>query len=163
MNENNNVLGVHPSSRGFGWALFESAVSPFDWGTVEVRNRKEGAIMARFKHLLKRHKPAVLALEQFEGEPARRSPRIAKLAMRMAATARKRNIAVAILTRADIDLAFGGTGAKTRDEIAAFVARNVNALRDRLPKPRKVWDSEHPSRALFDAAACALTWYAQNS
>jgi Holliday junction resolvasome RuvABC endonuclease subunit len=143
--------------------LFESAISPFDWGTVEVRGRSHAAVLARFKHLLERQKPGLLALEQFEGEPTRRSSRIVKLARRMVAVAEEKRITVAILSRAEISAAFGGEGAKTRDEIAAFVARNVDALRDRLPMSRKVWDSENPSRALFDAAACALTWYAQNS
>jgi len=160
MDDNQFVLGIHPTTRGFGWALFESATSPFDWGSVEARGEKHKNTLARLGALLERYQPAVLVMEQFEGEASRRSRRIRRLASTMTALAKARNIKVAIFTRAEIAAALSGSGGRTREEIAQFVANNVGALRDRLPAKRKIWESERPNLALFSAAACALTWFA---
>ena len=35
----NFVLSIYPTSRGFGFVLFESSESPFDWGVKEIREK----------------------------------------------------------------------------------------------------------------------------
>lgn len=160
MDDNEFVLGIHPTARGFGWVLFEGAASPFDWGSVEARGQKHNKTLARLDALLDRYQPAVLALEQFEGESSRRGRRTKRLAAAMATIAKAKSVTVAIFTRAEIAATFSGSGGRTRQQIAQFVANNIDALRDRLPAKRKIWESERPNLALFSAAACALTWFA---
>jgi len=156
----NYVLGLHPSSRGFGWVLFEGRAAPFDWGTATIQGDKNPAALARFEELIAKYRPRVLALEAFDAQSARRAGRIRKLYRSVVHRAKTQGIDVRLYTRAQIGGTFAVVGAKTREAIAAAVADQVEALRPRLPKPRKIWESEHPSMALFCAAACALTHYA---
>ena len=152
------VLGVHPSSRGFGWALFEGPLVPFDWGTVEVQANKNAGSAARFTKLLDRYQPNVIAIESFDDGDTRRSARVRSLCRKLVAMAEARSITVHIYSRGVIGKTVAGNEAATREEIAQAVAERVAVLHSRLPEPRKPWQSEHPSIALFQAAACALTY-----
>ena len=154
------VLGLHPSSRGFGWGLFEGPLSPFDWGTVDIRSNKNARALARIEELLDKYQPSVLALEAFDEEAAHRSARVRRLYRGTIQRAEKRDIAVCIHSRTQTRASFADTGARTREEIALAVAKRVEALRPRLPKPRKIWIGEHPGMALFSAAAVAITYFA---
>ncbi len=154
------VLGVHPSARGFGWALFEGPLVPFDWGTVDIRSDKNARALARFEQLLERHEPSTIAMEAFDFEHARRSARIRKLCHGMIGRAEARGIKVRLYTREKIAKTFEAENAETREDIAAAVAGRIAVLEPRLPKPRKIWVGEHPNIALFSAAACALTYLA---
>jgi Holliday junction resolvasome RuvABC endonuclease subunit len=154
------VLGVHPTSRGFGWMLFEGPLSPFDWGTVEIEHDKHHGTLARIKKLSARYRPSVLILEEFEGEATRRARRIRRICHAIISAADDWEVAVAVYSRAQIQSAFATTGARTRAEIAHAVLTNVAALRYRTPPPQKPWIGEHPNTSLFSATACVLTHYA---
>jgi Holliday junction resolvasome RuvABC endonuclease subunit len=154
------VLGVHPSARGFGWALFEGPLVPFDWGTVDIRSDKNTRALARFEQLLDRYQPSALAMEAFEPENAHRSARIRTLGRGMVRRAEARGVNVRLYSRSQISKTFVDDNASTREEIAAAVAGRIAVLKPRLPKPRKIWVGEHPNIALFSAAACALTYLA---
>ena len=152
------VLGVHPSSRGFGWALFEGPLVPFDWGTVGARANKNESALSAFAKLLDKYEPKTLAIEAYDDKPSRRSARIRTLSRNLIGIADARDITVRVYTRAEIGKTLAGTEKPTRDGIAAAVAERVAVLHARLPDPRKPWQSEHPSIALFQASACALTY-----
>lgn len=151
------VLGVHPSARGFGWALFEGPLIPFDWGTFGAHKDMNFEALARFERVLKKYEPRVVALEAYEGDLSQRSERIRQLCKAMINMARACGATVHIVTRDEIAKTFGKTEKAARYEIAAAVAERIGVLRPRLPKPRKAWQGEHPNTALFAAAACALT------
>ena len=131
------VLGVHPSSRGFGWALFEGPLVPFDWGTADIRSDKNARALTRFEQLLEKYEPSAIAMEAFDFEHARRSARIRKLCQGMISRAEARGIKVRLYTRKQIGKTFAAENAKTREEIAAAVAGRIAVLQPRLPKPRK--------------------------
>lgn len=152
------VLGIHPSSRGFGWALFEGPLVPFDWGTVHVKGVKNSGALARFKKLLDQLEPAVLAIESFDYKDSQRSDRVRQLCRELIDLAEDRGIRVQVYSRSQIAKTFGKEDTGTRDEIASAVANRIAVLRSRLPKPRAPWEAEHPNLALFAAAACALTY-----
>lgn len=158
-NHPEHVMGLHPSSRGFGWILFESAESPFDWGTADVRNGDNDEALRRVAELFRKYRPAVLALEAFEGTRSRRSARIQGLYRSIVREARKQGVTVRIYDRAKLSEVL--SGALTRQQIAENIAQRFPSLRHRLPKPRKIWDSERSNTALFAAAACAIACFAE--
>ena len=155
---NHCVLGLHPSSRGFGWVLLEKCDSVFDWGTADVREDKNTEALNRIRHLLDKYRPRAIAMEAFADTASRRTARIRELCESIGAEAHRRNVAVRTYTRNEVHGAFRGT--KTRQEVAVAVARMLPVLKPRLPKPRKAWESERANTALFQAAACALTYFA---
>jgi len=145
------VLGLHPSSRGFGWVVFDAPLSPFDWGTTDIRGGNCKALL-RVDGILARYQPIVLALEEFER--SRRVLRTVRLCRAIVAHAEQRGIAIHRYTREDISAVL--RPARTRQEVAEVVAARIGELQSRLPKPRKIWDGEHPNMALFCATACVI-------
>ena len=153
------VLGVKPSYRGFGWAGFEAPFSLCDWGIEEQRRPTLAGSLAALEKLIARLMPEVLLLEAFEGPAAKRSAPTERLSRAMAQLAAERGVTVEVYTRGDVRACFAPVGARSRDQIAAAVARHLPVLRHRLPKPRKPWEGEDRRMALFSAAALALTHY----
>ena len=156
------VIAIHPTSRGFGWVLFEAPGAIATWGVVDVSNYKEDKnrrALARIGKLLERYSTSVLILEDFEHKPARRGARIKRLCRAMLRLAAHRGIEVRVYPRAAVNACFRSVGAKTRHEIAQAVALHVDALRHMLPARRRLWDPEHPRMGLFQAAALAITYY----
>jgi len=154
------VLAIHPTSRGFGWALFENPLVPVDWGLASVKKRRSAHSLARFERLLDLYKPQVVVFEQFDEHPARRTNRIQALCRRMIALASSRGMDTPVYSRDTIRESFEATGAKTRRAIALSIAEQIKVIRDRLPRERKRWDSEDVRQSLFDAVALALTYFA---
>lgn len=150
------VLGLHPSSRGFGWVLFEGHRSLLDWGVVDVR-AENAAALPRIEALLEKHHPSVLAIERHDGASIRRRQRIQRLYRAIVKCAEGKGVVVHSYSRNQISNSMNG--ARTREEIAAAVADSLSVLRPRLPKPRPIWIGEQSAMRLFCAAACALAYF----
>ena len=152
------TLAIHPFSRGFGWAAFEGPFTPYDWGLSTARRDKNAVCLRKIEKLIARLQPQTLVLEAFERRISARPARTARLCRAIVSLAADRGLEVALYSRVDVQAAFAPLGARTRDEIAAAVARHVDALRHRIPRARdKPWLWEDPRMALFSAAALILT------
>lgn len=156
------VLALHPTSRGFGWVLFESPLAPVDWGMASAKSGRNAKLLARFERLLNRYQPCVVVLEEYERETSQRRERIRLLCRSMQHLTLTRGIGVKVYRRSAVQACFGTIGAKTRYEIALAVAQHIEVFRKRLPPEPKVWIGEDARHALFDAAALAITYFALN-
>jgi hypothetical protein len=154
------VLAMHPTTHGFGWVLFESPLSPIDWGMASAREGRNAKLLARFERILARYEPAVLVLEVFEERGAMRSERIQHLCRNMIHLAACKGMDTPVYSRAVIRTVFASVGAATRYEIAQAIAQRIDAFNHRLPRYRKRWLAQDPRQSLFDAAALALTYFA---
>lgn len=154
------VLAAHPTSRGFGWVLFEGSEALVDWGIASAKEGRNAKLVARLERLLKRYDPAVFVLEGFEEDTARRNQRIQDLCRSMRNLAVSKGLRAPVYPRFAVQNHFAREGASTRHEIAQAVARCFDAIDHRLPRKRKIWESEDARQSLFDAAALALTHYA---
>jgi hypothetical protein len=112
------VLAIYPQSRGFAFALFESWLSPVDWGIHEARGpRKNAQILARINSLLELHMPDVIVLQDMSNPATRRVPRIQDLNRRIAELAHLRGIVIHKYSRALVlDHFMERDGARRRDE-----------------------------------------------
>ena len=153
------VLAVHPTTRGFGWVLFENPHTPVAWAVVHARAGREQQLLSRFERLLDRYEPAVCVLEAYEDGASRRSPRIQELCRAMVHETALRAIDTPIFDREAIGAAFASAKATTRAEIAAVIAERIKAFSYRLPPKRKLGNSDDARQCLFDAAALALTFF----
>lgn len=152
------IFALHATSRGFGYVVFEGPFAPYDWGTVGARGDKNGVCLQKLEKMLDRFMPETLLLEEARSV-ANRSDRIARLYKAIVALCVSRSIDVAIYTLGEVKACFASAGARTRQEIAETVARMIDALGHRVPKPRKAWQSEDRRMALFCAAALVLTHF----
>jgi len=152
------TLAIHPTSRGFGWIVFEGPFSPHDWGLALARGGdKNTKCLRQIEKLFSRFEPETVVLEAFGRRRSARADRIERLGRAIVALAKERGIEIAVYTRGEIKTCFASVGAVSRQEIAEAVSRHVPALHHRLPKPRRPWQSDHPRMALFCAAALVLT------
>lgn len=153
------TLGVYPTAKGFGWAIFEGPFAPYDWGIVRITKNKNSKCLELVDALIVRHIPDTLVLESFEPGQTRRTSRIVALGKALIAVANNRGIDVAVFSRSDIKACFATVGASSRQEIAEYIARHIETFSHRLPSKRKRWETEDHRMALFSAVALVLTHY----
>jgi hypothetical protein len=154
------VLTVYPQSRGFAFALFESWLSPVDWGTHEVRGpRKNAQSLARINSLLELHMPDVIVLQDMSNHGTRRVPRIQELNRRIAELAHLRGIVVHKYSRARVLDHFTERGVATKQKVAETIAKQVPAFGLYVPPERRPWMSEDPRMGIFEAAALAWMYF----
>ncbi len=156
------VLAIHPTSRGFGWIVFETPLVPLDWGLASAAPSRPARLATRFERILKRYEPAVLVLEEFEG-PSGRADRVQKVCREIIHLATFKGMDVSIFLRVEVQKTFGRPGTLGRHEIAQIIAEQIEVLSPRLLRKRKHYDGEQRGLALFDATAVALTYYANAS
>ena len=157
--ERSLVLGVHPTARGFGWALFESPVAIHAFAVYTASKEKNKGCVAKLEQLLDRHGPSTLVLEAFDRGTSLRSERVRGLCLSMVTVAAERGLELAVYTRGQVTDNFAEVGARTRQEVAEALARQLPALQARLPRARKAWECEDKRMALFTASALVLTHY----
>lgn len=154
------TLAIHPSSRGFGWVAFEGPFSPYAWGSVGSRGAgKNARCLRRIEKIVERLTPETIVLEAFERQNSVRRTRVTDLCRGIVALAAAQSIEVAIYSFGDVRQTFAHVGARTRQEIAEAVARQLPAFQRLVPRKRRAWDSEGHRMHLFSAAALALTNY----
>jgi Holliday junction resolvasome RuvABC endonuclease subunit len=151
---------VYPSTRGFGYAVFDGPEILVDWGVRSIRGaRKNPRSLKKIQDLLALYPPDALVLEDYRGEGSRRSRRIEKLTDAAAELAAKGRIPVATFSRGEVRTAFAEAGAATKAEIAHAIADEFPELEPRLPPVRKLWMSEDVRMNIFDAVALGMTFF----
>ncbi|MEQ1882728.1 MAG: hypothetical protein ABL878_17370 [Burkholderiales bacterium] len=143
-------------------AALETVMSgPFslvDWATRRALRDKNATCLANLTALLDRYDPHMLVLEDASQLP-RRSARINRLYQAIAGLCHSRSIDLAIFSRTDIHRCYAMAGARTWQDIAEAVGRQLEPLRNMVPARRKAWQSEHRRMAIFAAAAVAMTYW----
>jgi len=154
------LLAIRPTTRGFGWALFEGPLAPVDWGIAIAKRNKTAKCMARFEKLINQYRPSSIVLEKLEANTSPTGDRVRILAENMSGFASNRDIDALVYSRADIGEVLAHDKKATRRTVAYAVAEILPILRDRLPPARKLWQPEDGRQCLFDAAALGITHYA---
>jgi Holliday junction resolvasome RuvABC endonuclease subunit len=158
------VFAAFPSTRGFGYAVFEGPKSLVDWGVKSVRTRQKNlASLRKARELIAFYRPDVLVLEDYEGLGSRRAKRIQNLINLMTAHAAEERIAIASFSRSEVRACFSSTGSTTKQRIAESIAREFPELEPRLPPVRRIWMSEDSRMNIFDAAALGITFFHSRS
>jgi Holliday junction resolvasome RuvABC endonuclease subunit len=156
------VLGLHPASRGFGWAVFDGPARPVDWGITYLREDPGAGYRQRIRLLIERHRPEVIAVEAPSGALKAPSAGSRALLEAVVALAEEYGVELHRYGRPEVRRALLLDARASRDRIAEAVAASVAALSHRLPPPRKPWDAQKRPVSLFSAAALILTYYASD-
>jgi Holliday junction resolvasome RuvABC endonuclease subunit len=155
------VLSIYPTHRGLTYTLFEAPLTPIDWGLKRVTDKDKNARSLEIVvQLCKSLRPDTLVIEQSAPENSKRSERIRRLHALIAGFAEAEHLTLARYSRAAVKATFREAGAITRYEIAQAIASYLPAFEHRMPRVKKLWQSEDLRFSLFDAAALALTHFA---
>jgi hypothetical protein len=158
--QENLVLAVYPTSRGFGFVLFEGPESPYDWGVREIKEKHRNTkTVEAIKNLIDRYRPEALIIEATEERRYRRSSRIRKLYRMLAHLAATEYVEVYRFPEEAVRRHFEPFGARTKYETAQAIALQIPAFGHRMPRVRRPWMAADPRQALFDAAALGLVYY----
>jgi len=152
------VLAIAPSTRGFGFALFEGQGVLVDWGVKSVQGDKNRRSLTKVEEMIVHYQPEVIALEDMAEEDSRRSNRIRTLSRRISALAARFNVHIEVCSRKQIRQVFFANGGGTKHALAEILARRFpEELGLRLPPKRKPWKSEDCRMDIFDAVALAVS------
>ncbi|MCZ6774291.1 MAG: hypothetical protein O7G83_20220 [Proteobacteria bacterium] len=153
------ILSIFPSVRGFGFALFQGAWIPFDWGFRHVQGDRNRCCIEKVRKLIDEYAPDVLLLEDCAGEGSRRAPRVETLIDDIAAIATKKGITVERYSRFQIQECFAEYDAVTKYEIAQAISQSLPEFPPQLPPERKIWLPEDYRMSIFDAVSLIFTHF----
>jgi RNase H-fold protein (predicted Holliday junction resolvase) len=153
------IFALDPTTKGFGYAVLETPFRLVDCGLAHVSGEKESGAVARFEELLDQFRPDVVVLEDPAAPGSRRRPRVQKLLERLQETARERGITVHNISRLEVIECFSSPDKRaTKYSIAQCLAETFPELAAKVPRRRKIYQSEDERMATFDALALAVTY-----
>ena len=151
------VLGIAPSTRGFGFAVLEGKETLADWGTRSVPTDKNARSIAKVEDLITHYQPEVMVLQDHFAKDSRRPARIRVLIQGIIDLAPAHNVSVALFSRKQIDKVFFADGKGTKHARAEILAKRFpDELGFELPPKRRVTMKEDARMDIFDAVALAL-------
>lgn len=155
------VLAVQPYTRGFAFTLFEAPHSPVDWGLKVIRDGDRNALsIAALEKLIKVWRPDILLLMERAKERSSPSDRVLELRALIEKMAINLGLPVQRYSRDEIRKTFTCSGSLSRYHMAQELSKDIPALSEQLPPPRKVWDPEDPRMHIFDAAGLTRAYFA---
>lgn len=154
------ILAVFVNRIGFGFTAFEDGM-PVDWGAKDLRRRAHANGLVAFRTLLAWYRPCVVVMREYHRDRTHRGERAKALLRSMRAAARRRGTAVHRVSRQSVQECFAGVDAKNKYDVACEIVKRFPEFEDRLPRKRRLWESEEYGMGIFDAAAIALTYLSQ--
>ena len=153
------ILALAPTSRGFGFAVFEDPKHLIDWGVSEPRSNWEIQCRRKAKALIDFYQPEIVVVEDTSASGSRRGDRARVLMGELADTARDAHVGRVKIPRQQVLAAFERFQAHTKYEMAKKMVEWLPELKPRLPRLRLPWMSEDYRMGIFDAVALGLTFY----
>lgn len=154
--ENSCVLGIAPSSRGFGYAAITKLNGLVDWGVKVVKSgKKNERCVSHVAQLIEMYNPETIGLADCS-KNACRGKRIEALIQEIAALAQENGLTVQYLSQKQVSLKILRNDGGTKHQIATNLASKYSEeLSFRLPPRRRVWQSERYQMDIFAAVALA--------
>lgn len=153
------IFSLDPTTKGFGYAVFELPFRLIDWGLARITGDKYAGAVSHFENLLDRFRPDVVVLEDATAPGSRRNPRVRRLIDTLAKVARDRGVKVSTVARKAMLEHFAPDGEQaTKQSVARRLAEFFPELAPHLPPPRKPWQSQDERMAIFDALALAVAY-----
>jgi hypothetical protein len=153
------IIAIDPITKGFGFAVFEQPFHLVAWGVARVEGEKHAGAIAQFEKLLTDFRPDAVVLEDTAAPGSRRRHRVRRLIDDLLTLARKRDIAVHAFARSAVIDRFSSADTRaTKYSIAKQLTIHFPDLAQKLPPPRKPWQSEDERMSIFDALALAVTY-----
>lgn len=156
-----SALSVEPRSKGLGYVASDGDGALVDWGGCRAQAPRHKVYRSRTLKLMRGFGPDILLIEDCGAPSCRRRAKTKRLINLIASDAEREGILVIKIKRSDVLKRFCRYGGRSTFDLAEAVCAVHPVLGSRLPKPRKPWESEHYSTALFEASARLSTFYAQ--
>lgn len=153
------ILAIAVRSQRLGFVVVEGSIELIHWGMIYYERNQDARIAAAIKRiqtLFIRFAPSGIAIEKSQTDQAPCPENLYSLYRFIRRESFRRSIPVSMFTRIKVRSSFRDFGVRSKDDIAALLARMFPELQPRLPPKRKLWRREHFSMPLFDAVALAV-------
>lgn len=160
--KNNIVFSVYPNANGFGFVYMENARKLLDFGVVRINPISNRKVLKRIKRAIDYFRSSIVIVLNPEGKTSRTGNRVRKLITKIVAFAKEEELPIVQYSRDQIRDVFELFGTTTKYEISQILLKEFKELETKSPKKRKIWTSEDPNMAIFDALSLALTWFYLN-
>lgn len=154
LRDTRSIVGIDPTPRGIAFVFFEAG-ELLDWGHLEGEANDE-AQLALLDRVIDGCAADVLVMEDGAARGSKRKPRMRHVLRLFAAHAKKREIVVAKVARADVQAVWSDRGVTTKEATAAAIAEIIPFLRDLVPPKRKIGANEAERVNIFDALSLVL-------
>ncbi len=154
-----SALSIEPRSKGLGFVASDGNGRLIDWGGYRARPGRQNYYRSCARRLLQGYGPNFMLVEDCNAPSSRRRAKTRALIDDIASDAERVGIVIVRIKRRDVLKRFCRYGDSSTHHLAKAVCRLHPPLRARLPKPRKPWESEHYSTALFEAAARLYVYF----
>jgi hypothetical protein len=156
------ILSLDPTTKGFGYVLFELPFRLVAWGLAHISGDKKAGALLRLTKLLDTIHPEAVVFEDTNAPGSRRHYRMRSLIEALSALAREKGHAVyAVARKAVLEHFSHGEERATKYSVAQDLARLFPEIADKLPPRRKAYMSQDERMAIFDALALAVTHASQ--
>lgn len=153
------MLGVEVTSKGFSFAVLEGGGERLiDWGGREVKGSDIPVFLGKLGRVVDRYRPDLMALEEPAG--SRRQERVRERLVWAEQYGVDHGVRCRAITQEKL-LAYlpaqekPGVHNSCKQLLAETVARAFPEMARSLPRPRRTWESEARSMAVFVAIARA--------
>ncbi|MGH9463570.1 MAG: helix-turn-helix transcriptional regulator [Vicinamibacteria bacterium] len=151
------ILAIDPTRGAFGFVEMEGEQTLIRWGASA--KAKDDPI-ERIKWLVDLYQPVVIVTEETSGGNRSRVKATQSFLRSLGRLAQVREKRFVAISRKDALLrVFGEKKPKNKQEQAKILASWFPELADRIPKPRRQWESEQLSSSIFDALVLGLAFY----
>tara|TARA_R110002072_G_scaffold7503_2_gene40941 strand:+ start:735682 stop:736179 length:498 start_codon:yes stop_codon:yes gene_type:complete len=153
------IVALYPNTRGFGYAVMESALEVTEMQLISPKKFDFNKIMSLMREVLSIHGPATLILEDCRSKYCRKGAQTKQLIRSIAAWARKKNIPVEFYSREQIRDTFEKWNANNKYEIAEVLTRNIDILKPLMFEKPKYPAREPNVEAIFSAVSLGVVHY----
>lgn len=157
------ALAIHPTCRGFGYAVLELAKDELiDWGVRQVvPSEMEQRSLPKIAALIEKFAPSIVIVEDTRHPRCRRRGRGRALVDGIIEVAETMKIAVGRVPRVSVREDYRELGAKNKDAMARLIVARFPELRPVLPPRRKMWMPQNERMTIFDSVAFATVFNEQ--
>jgi hypothetical protein len=156
------ILAISLRSRRFGFAVFEGPNRLLDWGMVFYplnNDVQRAAASKRVASLLTLYIPSVVVVGRARPLNVRSGSGVCPILRSIRGESSSRMIPVQFMRTAVVKGVSRQFRAKSKHEIATMIAQMFPELLWKLPPKRRIWESEHPIMAMFDAVAMGFAYW----
>ncbi len=149
------VLAIHATSRGFGYAVMENDETLLDWGVIELhKNYSRSSVMSSLAKLQERYRPTVIVVKAMSDISDKR-----KRALKFLKSLTNTKMAVHLAEVSNYRLSKAFPDAKNKYDRAKEICSKFSFLLSSLPDRRLFYQSENYRMAYFDAISLGIAFY----
>jgi hypothetical protein len=158
------ILAIALRSRRFAFAVFEGPDRLLDWGMVFYplnSGAQRAAASKRIASLFTQFVPSEVVVGKARLLNTRKDSGVRPILRSLRREASSRLIPVCFMKKPELEEVFCRFHIKSKHEISSMLAQVFPELIWELPPKRKIWESERPRMAMFDAIALGFAYWQQ--